>query len=254
MFDVEIIVYLCSNLFRIYVLYRFTMKFFNERSVGFKIVILGFTAYFIINSCAYVVMPNLTVNIISNILPYLLITFLFKARTVTRIWVSIIVYSISIFVDIVVVSVKSIANIDTVVISGGVATSLLMFLIELLYEYFFADNDGEKMEINAVEILFIVFVPVGSMIIALRIMNLPNVNYFPEAIILFSINVIVFYMYDELKKGEKQKIDKLMLEQQNELYLNQIRLQNETNEKIRILRHDMKNHIYQMRLLLKGIE
>lgn len=41
------------------------------------------------------------------------------------------------------------------------------------------------------------------------------------------------------------------MEQQNALYENQIRIQNESNEKIRLLRHDMKNHIYQIKAFLK---
>jgi sensor histidine kinase regulating citrate/malate metabolism len=130
-----------------------------------------------------------------------------------------------------------------------------MFLIELLYEYFFTGGEDTcKAEINVGELLFIIFMPVGSLILAFRTMRISNSNYLPESIILFAINGIVFYMYDALKKGEMQKIEKMKLEQQNLLYVNQIKIQKESDEKIKILRHDMKNHIYLIKSFLRRKE
>ena len=81
-------------------------------------------------------------------------------------------------------------------------------------------------------------------------MNHAFEDYLPESIILFAINGIVFYMYDALKKNEKQKIVKMQLQQQNLLYENQIQLQRESEEKMRMLRHDMKNHFYRMKTMV----
>ena len=101
-------------------------------------------------------------------------------------------------------------------VSSGVATSLLIFLIERLYEYFFPREKLEKKaEVHIEELLLIIFIPLGSIIIALRGMNHAFEDYLPESIILFAINGIVFYMYDALKKNEKQKIEKMQLQQQN---------------------------------------
>lgn len=108
----------------------------------------------------------------------------------------------------------------------------------------------KKAEIHIEELLLIIFIPLGSIIIALRGMNHAFEDYLPESIILFAINGIVFYMYDALKKNEKQKIEKMQLEQQNLLYENQIQLQRESEEKMRMLRHDMKNHFYRMKTMV----
>lgn len=61
----------------------------------------------------------------------------------------------------------------------------------------------------------------------------------------------VFYIYDALKKSQRERIEKMELEQQNLLYESQMKLQKESEEKVRILRHDMKNHFYQMKSLLR---
>ena len=165
--------------------------------------------------------------------------------------ITVIVYSISIFADIALFSVQHLLHLNSVVVSSGVATSLLIFLIERLYEYFFPREKLEKKaEIHIEELLLIIFIPLGSIIIALRGMNHAFEDYLPESIILFAINGIVFYMYDALKKNEKQKIEKMQLQQQNLLYENQIQLQRESEEKMRMLRHDMKNHFYRMKTMV----
>lgn len=148
-------------------------------------------------------------------------------------------------------SVQHLLHLNSVVVSSGVATSLLIFLIERLYEYFFPREKLEKKaEVHIEELLLIIFIPLGSIIIALRGMNHAFEDYLPESIILFAINGIVFYMYDALKKNEKQKIEKMQLQQQNLLYENQIQLQRESEEKMRMLRHDMKNHFYRMKTMV----
>lgn len=211
MSNTEIIAYVLSNFFRIYVLFRFTNHFFREKRANKVITLIGFIVYFLINSIAYFFMPGIGMNIITNVIPYFALTFLYKSKISVRELITIIVYSISIFADIAVFSVQSLLHIDTIVVSSGVATSLVIFLIELLYEYFFRDTD-DKEEIRISELLLIVFVPLGSLIIAIRTMRLSDSNYLSEAVVLFGINGIVFHMYDSLKKSEKAKLEKVKLE------------------------------------------
>lgn len=252
MSKIEMVMCFIANLFRMYVLYRFTRSFFKELNVNKNLVPCAFILYFIVNSVLHILNPDILTNIISNVIPYFAVTFLYKSKTSVRALITIIIYSISTFVDVALFSIQSFFQVETIFISCGATTSLCMFLMELLYEYFFSKDEEEKEEINVGELLFIIFIPVGSIVIAFRTMKFANRNYFPEAFILFAINGIVFYMYDSLKKSEKQKRDKLKLEQQNILYEHQIRIQNESNEKIRLFRHDMKNHIYQIKTFLKG--
>ncbi len=246
MSNTEIIAYVLSNFFRIYVLFRFTNHFFREKRANKAITLIGFIVYFLINSIAYFFMPGIGMNIITNVIPYFALTFLYKSKISVRALITIIVYSISIFADIAVFSVQSLLHIDTIVVSSGVATSLVIFLIELLYEYFFRNTDGKE-EIRISELLLIVFVPLGSLIIAIRTMRLSDSNYLSEAVVLFGINGIVFHMYDSLKKSEKAKLEKVKLEQQNLSYINQIKIREESENQMRMLRHDMKNHIYQIK-------
>lgn len=252
MMKAELLAYLASNLFRIYVLFQFTDRFFQKSRVGEKWILTSFLLYFAVNSISFIFFPITGMNIISNLIPYFLLTFCYQAKTSVRVLVTVIVYSISIFVDIALFSVQYLLHTETIVVSSGVATSLLLFLIERLYAYFFTSTDDcNKAEIHAGELLLIIFVPMGSLIIAAKGMHIVNYNYLPESIVLFGINGIVFYIYDALKKSQRERIEKMELEQQNLLYESQMKLQKESEEKVRILRHDMKNHFYQMKSLLR---
>jgi sensor histidine kinase YesM len=60
--------------------------------------------------------------------------------------------------------------------------------------------------------------------------------------ILLVINVFVFYFYDELMKSYESKIEKALLRQQNNAYLKQLEIINQSKESIKTFRHDVKNH------------
>ena len=98
--------------------------------------------------------------------------------------ITVIVYSISIFADIALFSVQHLLHLNSVVVSSGVATSLLIFLIERLYEYFFPREKLEKKaEIHIEELLLIIFIPLGSIIIALRGMNHAFEDYLHKVVV-----------------------------------------------------------------------
>ena len=72
-------------------------------------------------------------------------------------------------------------------------------------------------------------------------------NYLLESSILFLINAIVFYMYDSLLKTGNEKYKTAVLEEQNHSYANQLKVYQEAVQKDKIVRHDMKNHLHQIK-------
>jgi hypothetical protein len=84
MSNIETAVYLVSNLFRIYVLYRFTKRFFSETKINKNIILSAFGLYFVINSLMCIFIPGIEVNILSNIIPYFALTFFYNTKTAVR--------------------------------------------------------------------------------------------------------------------------------------------------------------------------
>jgi len=57
------------------------------------------------------------------------------------------------------------------------------------------------------------------------------------------INVIIFYMFEYIHSINEKKSEDELIKQQNTYYNMQFELMRESNEKLRALRHDLKNHI-----------
>lgn len=62
-------------------------------------------------------------------------------------------------------------------------------------------------------------------------------------LILFIINIFVFYLYDVLIKSHQEKLEKRLLLQQNNAYIKQFQVINQSQENIKMLRHDIKQHM-----------
>lgn len=61
--------------------------------------------------------------------------------------------------------------------------------------------------------------------------------------IIFVINVLTFYLYDKVLESYHQQWEKKLLEEKVLMYENQFQVLQQSREKVRALRHDMKNHL-----------
>lgn len=245
--SVETLSYILSNLFRIYVIYLFARAYFHDETTVKKIyIIIAFTGYFIINTAGYLIFPETFFNMISNIVPFFLLTFLYNSSVLRKVMAVVISYVSSMCIDVLMVSLEHLLNDRYLIISSGIATSLMIFLAERVFE-FFTDKNGNYHDLKKGQLLMIIFVPVGSIIIALQTMTERNFNYIVESAILLTINVIVFYMYDTLLKTSNEKYKLAVLEEQNLSYAGQLKLYEESVHKERIIKHDIKNHMFRIK-------
>lgn len=61
--------------------------------------------------------------------------------------------------------------------------------------------------------------------------------------ILALINIAMLYMYEHLSKVYQKNIKNQVLEQQNQMYRNQFKLMQQNQLQIKMMRHDIKNHM-----------
>lgn len=220
-------------------MYLFARAYFHDETTVKKIyIIIAFTGYFIINTAGYLIFPETFFNMISNIVPFFLLTFLYNSSVLRKVMAVVISYVSSMCIDVLMVSLEHLLNDRYLIISSGIATSLMIFLAERVFE-FFTDKNGNYHDLKKGQLLMIIFVPVGSIIIALQTMTERNFNYIVESAILLTINVIVFYMYDTLLKTSNEKYKLAVLEEQNLSYAGQLKLYEESVHKERIIKHDI---------------
>lgn len=66
---------------------------------------------------------------------------------------------------------------------------------------------------------------------------------FTTSAVLASMNILVFYLFDKLEKHYQIMGAKQLLEQQNLAYANELALIRQNEQKLTMLRHDLKNHL-----------
>ncbi len=251
---IDTLVYLATNVFRIYVVYRFAHIFFdtNKRKTNASIEFLCFAAYFIINSGTYLLMDNAILNIITNVIPFFLITFIFSSKVSTKLLATFILYPIQMVAEVIVyfplVAISNGASIDTLT---SIISTLLFFVLSLVAGRMSSKQD--KAELASSRWLALLSIPIGSIIIAVVLFLEGNNSIWISlaGIFLLAINFTTFYLYETMIRFYLEESEKKLLLQQNLAYQRQFDLIEKNQDKIRTLRHDLKNQLNSMRSLLK---
>ncbi len=73
-------------------------------------------------------------------------------------------------------------------------------------------------------------------------------------LVVLLINFLVFFLYDGILKLYRKEFENRVLIQQNNAYKNQFDIIKESQENIKIMRHDLKNHILALTILAQEKE
>lgn len=103
-----------------------------------------------------------------------------------------------------------------------------------------------NIKVSTIHWLSIFIIPVGTLVLVLFMISgdyASNVNQsIMSILIMLVINVLVFYFYDEILKSYEAKFEKALLTQQNNAYVKQLEIINQSKENLKRFRHDVKNH------------
>ncbi|MBR5405159.1 MAG: GHKL domain-containing protein [Oscillospiraceae bacterium] len=243
-FTVVNTLYLISNAFRTYVVYRFTNVFFKEKRCAWYTELIVYTLMFLLNSAAYFRYANPLLNMLSMVVPLIAITFLYSKKVIFNVGISLAIFMMMLICDALMAPLISYSPI----VESGTATALMSFFVCLLLEWVFHKRDFQG--VRGQELLAIFSVPVGSIIL----FTLTAKTYQPivliEAIVLMAINIIVFYLFGSLDQAHHELREQMLTAQQAKAYMNQLDIVYQSQEQQRYLRHDMKNHLQRMSVLL----
>lgn len=251
-FDTYNIVYLISNIFGTYVIYRFMKVFFSESQTSKKVEWISYILYFFVLSVIYLMFKSPVLNLVTNIIAFVLLTLNYVATWKLRLAATLLIYAIMITVEAIVVLGVNYQNSDIMNIEDGVELIIILISVKILsYVVILALSNFKMVRNNVnhspVHWLAIFIVPIGTLFTTVLLMTL-NVAYDASLIligvtILFIVNIFVFYLYDVLNKLYKEKLEKELLLQQNDAYSKQFELIRDSQENIRRIKHDIKNHV-----------
>lgn len=246
LFNAETIIYLASNLFRIYVIVRFLNVFFSKTTANKRIGLITVSLYFGVNSLLYLAYTSPYLNLLSNIVLLFLLTYIYRAKIMMRALSTIMIFAINLFCEDILYRLLLAVHSSNTAASGTVASSLLMFFIVLLFENLI-DLRGHY-NVSAINWALTFIIPLISVFTSVIILNGASDNLLAAAgaVGLLLINVCVFYLFDAVIRSCREKYENALLKQQNDAYLNQFSMIQQANDNIRMLRHDMQNHLIAM--------
>lgn len=252
----NILLYLIINAFHIYVFFRAYRIFFGRSRVGRFFEVLGFFVFYTVNSGAFLLAENPFLNLTTSVIPLLLLTFLYPGKIRTKLGLSIFICLASMLLESISLSILQVSHAvipihePTVV---NIMADMLLFLAELFYTKSNRENNQKALRLQYW--LAMITLPVGSIVITVLVYG--GDGYRPASnlviiTILIIINVLSFHLYEVLNRYYLSDYEHRLLLQQNAAYEQEFAIIRKANESVKLMRHDMKNHISAIRYLIQA--
>lgn len=214
---IDSIICMGANAFRIYLTSRCMNTFFRTEEVSERKMLLAFSAFYAVNTFLYLTFNTASINLVCNITGIFLLTFLYPSKIRMKLFVTVVICALNMACDV---------------------------IVEKILAY------REKQE--DIHSMFLLIVPVCS-ILMLRYMTREHSSMDHDAVVasigVLVMNFVVFYLYHLSIKAFSAKYENIILKQNLEAYGNQLEIIARTSDRIKSLRHDMKHHINEIRIL-----
>lgn len=249
----DFIICVATNLFRVYLISRFIHIFSgkgeNENSDEKLGHMLAYGGFFLVNTAAYLLFHMVWVNIACNLvgIGLIVLTYTRAARTVLFVTCS---------VCVICIGCDTISILPFVDYKDGfgfrqiyeVITVFLILICELIAEKL-VDIRQKTDNIRNLSLGLVPLCSIGMFCALIYTESSAETGLVIVSIGLVLINFFTFYLYNMLSKAIVSQYENEMLRQKTRGYANQLDLMLEGEERVKALRHDMKHHMNELRIL-----
>lgn len=237
-----------TNLFRVYICWRFIRIFFPVLRVKKYIEFIGYVLFYVITIGVFLFFHTPFVNLFTNLICFYAIMLLYEGSNRKRILVAILIYSINMVCDYFAYSLFAGSKITQSVSQiFSIMTDLLILICELVAERILGE-EAKQEYIQGMGVILVIPILGIVMLHALIVADIGNRGLMiGESFGILGINILVFYLYHTYMDIYQRLHEKEVLEQQVKIYRNQLEIIEQTQAKVRSLRHDMSHHIQALR-------
>lgn len=238
-----------TNLFRIFLIDRFVSVFLGKEEDKRNRRIFVCVCFFIINTVLFWEFHTVWINVICNLTGISAMVRLYTKSVKTNLFVTSSIYMINCGCDGA-VRLLCVEYLDGEAYSQvyEVISFFLILACELLAEKIITIHKNEETTQN----FPLMLVPICSITVLVFLTYSGVCASRGVAIVcigLLVINFLMLYLYNLLLHSISQKYETEMLQQKIQIYANQIHLISQSEEKVKTLRHDMKHHMNELKLL-----
>ena len=255
----DFVICVLTNLFRVYLISRFIKVFFSgEKAIGdakngidYRNLLRCFlyVCFFLVNTAAYLAFHRMVVNILCNLIGIGLIVLTYTRSLKMNLFVTGSVYLINMGCDTIAVflfvNYRDGESFDQIY---EVITVFLILICELVTEKIVNTRRHQEGVRNSA----LCMVPLCSIGIFCAAVYTDSVTEKGIVIIntgLLLINFLVYYLYNMMSNMMTMEYENRTLRQRVQNYAEQMDILLRGEEKVKALRHDMKHHLCEIKIL-----
>ena len=246
----DVILCAASNLFRMYVISRFMKVLLGEPRVSRGTLLSVYGIFYAVNTALYLLLPLSWVNLLCNLAGLSFLAF-FYTRSAKSICFAVVSYAV-IGMACEYILMALFADYE-----GGKTLNQILQMVSVLLSLVFellAERIIKKRNTGSMHHAVLLLVPLGSVAVNIFLIYADSVTDMGLIIInlgFLLMDFLVFYLYYVLSEALWERQENASLRRQLESYSDQMQLLEESSEKVKALRHDMKHHMNEIRLLAK---
>ena len=248
-----------TNLFRVYLISRFIKVFLRDgenTSDEFDcndrrrlIHVLAYVCFFLINTTLYLIFHMALVNFLCNIVGIGLIVLTYTKSIKMNLFVTSSVYLIHMGCDT--ISTFLFVNYrdgDSFNQFFEVITIFLILICELLTERI-VNTKRQKENVRNLSLSLVPLCSIGMFCAMVYTGSVTEKGIIITSVGLILINFFVYYLYNILSNMLLIEFENRMLRQRVQDYARQMDILLQNEEKVKALRHDMKHHLSELKIL-----
>ena len=249
----ELLIGMSANILSTYGIKRFIEIFLKNAEYRFRYPVVLYTLYWLMTCISYEFSIP-TLNFCINLIGLMIVLAPYKISWGKKVIVALLVLVIYSMLDLIVVTffVQSyFYGMDVPNVYKWLDSILLILLTVILKKIVFFKNDVELPQRFCCALMSI---PLTSIILTSYMMKSNNINTKGTLILsidLLIINILIFYLYYYLAKFYIQAKEKEVLQQMMIAYKYQLDVMQQSQNRLRALRHDLKHHILELSAIAK---
>lgn len=211
-----------------------------------------YVLFFVLTAGVHLVFFSKTMSIIANIIMLYVISGCYEKDRRKRLFVTLLIYGVNIGCDF--LALNLLTNYSaTQSYDEGIAyvTVILIMFCEIVAEKILMKNKEKKNMPHENILLLISFVSIAQVIIIDKGVKTRELLVISGICILMTI-LLIFYLYDVLISAYKKLEEQSLMEKQMLIYSHQLDILMKSEEKVKALRHDMKNHLGELAVMVES--
>ena len=248
----DIIICVTTNLFRIYLISRFVHIFAGDAEneiCCYWVRRIVYGAFFAINTITYLAFHMMWVNVICNLLGIGLIVLTYTRSLKMILFVTGSIYIVNMACSV--AAILPFVDYEDGMGFDQIYEALDMFLVlicELIAEKI-VDTRQKTANIQTLSFVFVPLCSIGMLYVITYTRSSVRAGIVIAGIGLVLINFFTFYLYNTQVDALFHKYENEVLRQEVKGYANQLDVMLQGEERVKALRHDMKHHMNELKIL-----